>query len=554
MRLTMAVMSAAVVSGVSSCDKNALEAPQDVQYLNVCDEQSALENFSISLSKAVYSYPEVREFLKKEALKRFDNDDEVFYPFIKDQEVGSLGTFREILVGELGSEEMMEQIEEKVSTLTILVSDATWFDADGFCLDRWDTSDSYVAITYQDGDGFCRKLFGDGCLLGTIEEGTIPGGPVLIVKENERVTASASTRGGEVEYSFLFDAYDASKNRPETRGIYSYEWLNEDQGSNSDIVSAMQVKTVNQDLVTAYNLFKNDPYACQNDYIFYGMTSNASQGRLRKDVKCKFFRFRLSPDAFVSVFDDRNNDDTPSPECNFVDDYEINDGGHGYAMQDSQDKVYGKLWADGGLEIVFYVLDGTNGNEPLAAPYPVKARDLFRVKDNVVKKEQWKATLIKWHITWRYSFNEDHNNRRDSSSLTAKWYYPLDNFTLPEWDLAKLSAYTIKVVEIDRGITYTKDTNFTKKKGNTISGKIVSEFPTDENNPVTLKNETGWSDTDEETETGTMKMSWKDENDILSTVLVTYSDKYIKSVNAKGFELYTYGSSAFQFTILPYRY
>lgn len=556
-RLSIIALFTIIALFVSACNKTDMEAFREAELNYVCDEQSAMENFSISLSKAIFSYPEVREFLKAEALKKFDNDDEVFYPFIKDQTVGSLGSFREILIGELGSEEMMEQIEEEVPTLTILVSDATWFDHEGFCLDCWDTSDPYVAITYQESDGLCRKLFGNGCHIGTIEDGTIPGGPVLIVKENERVIASVSTRSGEIEYTFISDAFDASKNQPETRGLnpYSWEWLNEAQGDNSNIVSASVLNAVNPDIIEAYNLFRNNSYACQNDYIYYGMTSNATEGRVRTDVRNKFFRFKLNPDAFLNVFDDSNNNGTPSTECNYVNDYEIAPG-KGYAGQDSKETVYGKLWADGALEIRFTILAG--GDYDNEAPYSVKARDLFTVKDGIVKKEQWKATIIKWHISWRYSFNEDGNNRRDKTSLNAKWYYPNDGFALPVWDLGDLSSYRIKVEEIDRGVTHYEETNVTVKSASSFTQKFSYEYNHTKDslasqNKHIIKVELGWTKNDETSRLEKQTITWKDENDDLGTVNVSYSDKYIKNAaSSSTFELNTYGSNTFEFTILPY--
>ena len=556
-RLSIIALFTIIALFVSACNKTDMEAIREAELNYVCDEQSAMENFSISLSKAIFSYPEVREFLKTEALKRFDNDDEVFYPFIKDQTVGSLGSFREILIGELGSEEMMEQIEEEVPTLTILVSDATWFDHEGFCLDCWDTSDPYVAITYQESDGLCRKLFGNGCHIGTIEDGTIPGGPVLIVKVNERVTASVSTRGGDVEYSFIYDAFDARKNQPETRGLnpYSWEWLNEEQGDNSNIVSASVLNAINPDIIEAYNLFRDNSFACQNDYIYYGMTSNVTEGRVRTDVRNKIFRFKMNPDAFMSVFDDSNNNGTPSAECNFVNDYEIAPG-NGYAGQDSKETVYGKLWADGALEIRFTILAG--GDHDTDAPYSVKARDLFTVKDDIVKKEQWKATLIKWHISWRYSFNENANNRRDKTSLNSKWYYPNDGFALPVWDLGNLSSYRIKVEEIDRGVTHYEETNVTVKSASSSTQKLSYDYShsndssTSQNKHI-IKVELGWTKNDEASRFEKQTITWKDENDDLGTVNVSYSDKCIKNaVSTSTFELNTYGSNKFEFTILPY--
>ncbi len=522
-----------------SCNKSTLNTPQTAGYTEISDEQSAMENFSISLSKIIFSHPEVRGFLKNEALKRFDNDDEVFYPFIKDKQGGDLGTFRQILVNELGSEGRMEKIEKQLLTLTILVSDATWIDKDGFCLDNWDTTDPYVAITYQEKDGTCKKLFGNGCLLGTIEKGTIPGGPVLIVKESERLAASIPTKGGEVEYSFLYDAFDASKNEPKTKDIYSAEWLNEAQGNASDRVSPSFLKDINPDILQAHLMFKNNQYACQNDYIYYGMTSDEPKGRIRTDVRSKIYRFKLNPDAYTTVMDDFG------PEEHYADWYEFNDGGRGYDEQDTKETVYAKLWADGSLEIRFTVLAG-NSNE--TAVYSVKARKLFTVKDNIVKKEQWKATLIKWHITWRYSFNEANFYDRSDSSLNPKWYYPNDNFTLPVWDLLSLSSYSIKVEEIDRGVTHTEERSIMIKCASSSTNKINNE------NQQGEKTEFGWTANDEITKTLKQTISWKDENEPLYSKETLYSDKYIKSYDGGKCELYSYGSNIFQFTILPYRY
>lgn len=544
--LMMTVVVITLSFFASSCNKNDLEAPLQASLVDVRDGQSALENFSISLSKAVYAYPEVREFLKSEAMKRFDNDDEVFYPFVKDREVGTLGTFREILVRELGSEELMKQIEEKVLSLTILVSDATWFDSEGFCLDRWDTSDSYVAITYREGDGFCRKLFGNGCLIGAIEKGTIPGGPVLIVKENERVVASVPTKGGTVNYTFISDAFNASKNQPKTKDNYSWEWLNEAQGNNSNIVNASTLNSINPDIITAYNLFKNNSYACQNDYIYYGMTSDASVGRLRKDVRNKIYRFKLNPDAFESVFDDI--------ERNYVNYYGIDDGGKGYNMQDSQATVYARLWADGCLEIRFTIMAGSKGNSSEA--YSVRARDLFTVKNNIVKKEEWGATLFKWYINWRYSFNESGDYKRNSTSLNAKWYYPNDNFTLPEWDLPNLSSYSLKVEEIDRGVTHYDEITVTYKIASSTTEKFNYEYDASgENYEQVGKTELGWSGNDEISMSEKQSIQWTDKDDFLGSPIVSYSDKYVKmATSSSQYELYTYGSNLFEFTILPYRY
>ena len=223
-------------------------------------------------------------------------------------------------------------------------------------------------------------------------------------------------------------------------------------------------------------------------------------------------------------------------------------------MQDSQATVYAKLWADGCLEIRFTIMAGSKGNCSVA--YSVKARDLFTVKNDIVKKEEWGATLFKWYINWRYSFNESGNYKRNATSLNAKWYYPNDNFTLPEWDLPNLSSYSLKVEEIDRGVTNYDEITVTYKIASSTTEKINYEYDTTgENDKQVGKIELGWSGNDEISMSEKQSIQWTDKDDFLGSPIVSYSDKYVKKATSSSqYELYTYGSNRFEFTILPYRY
>ena len=532
-------------SSLSSCSKESQVLPEKAKLTKVCDKRSALEDFSIALSKAVYSHQELRAFLKAEALKRFDNDDDVFYPLVKDKSVGNLGTLRELLIRELGSDEMMSQIEQELRTLTIYVADATWFDPDGFCLDAWDTENPCVAITYIEDDGLCRKLYGNGFSLGEIEDGTIPGGPVLIVKESERIIASSSTKADETGFSFLSDVFDASKNDPETKGRYTVEYLNEPQGDSSPIMSASALNSINPDIIQAYNLFKNNSYACHNDYVFYGMTSNSTTGRLRTDVRNKLYRFKVHPQTYLRIFDDKVGN-----EAKYVNSWAFDDNYKGYGMMPSKEKVYNKLWADGLLEIKVAMHAG-GGNE-MDAYFSVKARDLFTVKDNVVRKKQWKATLIHWVIEWKY----DYTKARGEESLNSKWYYPNYDVFLPSWDLRALSSYEVQVSEIDSGAVTREDMTITTKHASQFSEKISFEYtsPGDTTGKSTLKNELGWSSSDEVTKNHTVSVTWTNGDDYLGRITISYADKIIKGVQGSEYELYTYSSGDFTFNMLPFRY
>ncbi len=202
---------------LGACTKEPSIVPEEAKLVNVIDEDTALRNFSVALSKAVCSEQPVREFLKKEALKQVDNDYDVFYPFVRNSQVDGERTFRDVISQYLGCD--VSEIENAVPTLTILVPDMTWLDPQGFCAENWDTSDQRAAVTYKRAKSDGKELFVNSYELGEIEDGTIPGGTVLVVKSNERIVADAKTKSGEPTFHFIADAFDPSKNELVTKDI-----------------------------------------------------------------------------------------------------------------------------------------------------------------------------------------------------------------------------------------------------------------------------------------------------------------------------------------------
>lgn len=548
-----------MLCALNSCSKFENSKLKKAVQKPVTNEQTAMENFSIALSKAVCTHKEVRDFLKGEALKHFDNDYDVFYPFVKNTKISDLGTFREILTQEMASPLMIDEIESIIPTLTVYVSDVTWIDSTGFCAKNWDTKDYRAAITYKEKDGICRKLYSNGYYLGEIETGTIPGGAVLIVKKNERVMAMPAAKSGKTSYVFIDDVFDASKNEITTKGRhsgkYSTSWIaGQNPGDNSDIISAQSLNKLNPDIIAAYNMFKGNPYAVPNDFIYYGMTPDSPNGRLRYDVRSAIVRFKISSGSFEDIFDDFETDPQKPREKNFVDSFETDDNGHGVGAQPSASTIYSKLWADGALEIDIKVFmgDGKGGvivhSETVC---DVKASNLFTVKDKAIKKEQWWSSPIKWYITWRYSII-----CRDERTLVEKWYYLSNPIDLPTWDFTNNSAYSITVSEIDSGATITKDIGCVTKRANTESDKLTMEGDaTIGPIKITGKKEFGWSFSDEIVNSSSTKVSWVSGNDLLVTRSINYSDKYIKApASASSYHVYSHGTDRFTFTILPYIY
>lgn len=536
----------------NSCTKVETETFPEAKELAIKNEADAMENFSIALSKAACEHQEIRELIKNESLKKFDNDYDVLYQNIKNRNISDLGTFRDVLVSYMSSESEMASIERILPALTIYVSDVTWFDPNGFCADNWNTEDNRMAVTYVNGNGKCKRLFSNGADLGNIEEGTIPGGPVLIIKNNERIVTSVSTKSGDVTYDFIDDVYDGSLNietkSNRHKGKYSKSWIaGQDPEDNSDIISATALNNLNPDIIKAYNMFKDHPYAVQNDYIYYGLTTSSPKGSLRTDVRSKIVRFKISARAFDEIFDDPYDSDK-----NFVDSFETDDNGEGHDAEPSASEIYSKLWADGALEIrVRVAAFGSDDNVSIFKDfhYNVKAKDLFTIKDNSIMKEQWNSTPFKWYVTWRYSINH-----RDETTLVEKWYYPELGPDLPTWDLVGNSGYSIMITEEDSGIQTTTTFSYTTKKANQKTGKISSGVSVG-GNVATFKNELGWSSSDEETKSGTTTVSCTNGDDHLLTTNISFIDKYIKNqVSSTSYYVYSYESEDFTLTILPYRY
>ena len=130
------------------------------------------------LSKAVHDNKELRLFLKNEALRQFDYDNDVFYPFVKDQVVCGSETFRDILV-KYSNESLLSEIEQTLPKLNILIPDWSWLGC--FSVNSWDATDSDPVVTFIDGHEDV-EVFENGKYIGNLPEEGFPDFPVLIIR------------------------------------------------------------------------------------------------------------------------------------------------------------------------------------------------------------------------------------------------------------------------------------------------------------------------------------------------------------------------------------
>ena len=167
----------------------------------------AQQSFAKVLSKAVFQSEEVRTFLKSEALAQFDNDHDIFYPFVKDKIVTGDRTFRDVLLSYCNNEDELIQIEESLLLLNILVPDLTWIGE--FSAANWDIQDNEVVVICRDDDD--NTLYENGESIGNLPLNEVPGFPCLVIKNNERLKVSNSTtRAGYAKYEFINDIFNAA--------------------------------------------------------------------------------------------------------------------------------------------------------------------------------------------------------------------------------------------------------------------------------------------------------------------------------------------------------
>lgn len=551
---------------LSSCSKISESYINESEIIPIWSEQDALRDFSLALSKVVSTNENVRNIIKENALIQFDNDYDVYWENIKNKSVDNDITISNLIQTALGNQVSISEIESIIPTLTIYVTDARWLDPQGFCAENWNVSDRRVAVTFPSQHNTCEYLYANGSCVGKIEPYTIPGGPVLIVKKNERVRAISETKADSngKTYEFIADAFNPQKNDVFTKGnyrhtgSYSSSWVaGQTPGDNSALMSAAMLNEINPDIITAFNYFDGSQNAVHNDFIYYGMTPENPEGLLRNDVRTRLTRFKIYPSAFNTVVDEVGIDRKYSGDY-----WETDDNGKGYSAEPSLSTIYSKLWSDGNLEIQVKVFQLSSSGTEVALEedtYNVPVLKLFTVKNQSIKKEQWGTTLTKWYITWRYTII-----KRDESTLAEKWYYPEHSIDFPTWDLVNNSAYTVLFIENDTSTTSTKTTSVTSKRANstTLSGDEtnslgvkIEEKLGDLNLNKTIKHGLGWTSSNEDTRTENIAVSYTEEDEVLRKCIVSYRDNYISSrVSDNEYRMHIYDGGSFAFNLLPYRY
>lgn len=267
-------------------------------------QNEAMSQFASILSKAAADNEDLRAFIRNQALEMFDNDYDVFYPFVKDMTVSGDKTFAQILSEYCTDDAQLQAIEAAVPKLTILVPDWAWLDA--FSVNKWDTTDPEVLVGYAE-SGETRTLYKDG-EANIIGDWEFPLSPTLIIKSNERMVTGGVTRSGERTFAFKYPEFD-KRNNPKELQTRGRAWHHDEieLPVTEFVGNFVPASDIDPLVIGAYNEFKDGsiPNACQRDYIYYGMgKSNRDNGVLNNGIRERLYRFRFEPQTYKSMTDE----------------------------------------------------------------------------------------------------------------------------------------------------------------------------------------------------------------------------------------------------------
>ncbi len=385
-----------------------------------------LEIFSQALSKAVENNASLRKFIKEESIKMFDNDYDVFYHLIKNSVVADGKTFRDCLKEYFDDDETLSEIENANPLLTIYIPELP----SDFSAETWDASNEIPMVSTGKAVNDTISFYKDGEIVFSLCSKQIPGFPVLVVKNNERVKQSNGTTRAECDlgngYEFIDEAFNPQVNKPTTRGF-------------------LFTNTQFPFIYDAYLEMGVSGFYWQRDNIYYGLTKNSGtsgSGAIDRSIRETMTTIAFSTDAYYKMTD--QDDPRATEECRLF-----------------ADNTPFPQWSEGRYEIKLDVLiSNTSGLGNIITKYvSLDPSDLFSL--SYTKKVSC-IDLVGLYI-YSYKLN-------NIKSKTA----PLD-IPLIAWDLENNGfSWKILVSEIDDQQTKTwQETTSTEFAANVQGGLKV---------------------------------------------------------------------------------
>jgi len=368
----------AILALLFSCKK---EIKQDnLSFVPVPNEkQDSKVIFSKVLAIALEKEPNLRLFIKNEALKQFDRDNDVLFQMIKDEKITSDQTFYQVISKYAQSKEKLDSAINSLPTLTIMVPELL-----NFTPDNWKTESEIpqVAVSPENKNFTNIDLYNSKGEITKIPNGSVPNFPVVVVKENERLVVGSNKFGKTVInnksgiISLADNAFDGSITK-----------INKTLSLNSQLQSSLTpIKTsriapdgiaetnpqaLDQAIIDAYNK-KLD---WQRDYVYYGLNPQAgvNRGKFNNDYSEHIISIKLADNNY-----DKISSHTDDPKATTQ--YPNVRPGNGIT-----------LWTNGKYDIrIAILINSKNGGAlQINKIFSLEGKDLFDVKYQLDQNQKY---------------------------------------------------------------------------------------------------------------------------------------------------------------------
>ncbi|GAB3635018.1 hypothetical protein GCM10027422_06080 [Hymenobacter arcticus] len=280
--------------------------------------------FGKALSKALAADPEIRKHLQAESLKMFDLDNDVLYQMVKDMPIGKGETLHDRVAHYLTADELVA-IEDKMPLLTILVPTLP----SGFSPETWQADQEVPKVAVRRLGNNKVPLYDESGQETIIQPGNIPGFPVVVVKQNERVRVNSNTKNAgefslspfyqnqKFSFSFTASAFDGIHHSTGNNvvGHGSTTKDNPPVATNRLGISVgydSNTSGVAQKVLNGYHIDMNNPNTqWQRDYVYYGIKPNNPKGRFNDHFRETMRNFRLSNSGIMRMSGDPDDPTTP---------------------------------------------------------------------------------------------------------------------------------------------------------------------------------------------------------------------------------------------------
>ena len=493
-----------VLIGIFSChdDDRSLDGDSKVDDVNNVEirynkQPNLKKEFAKALLNAMKESKMLRDLLKTEALKMFNKEYDVLYLLIKDKQLEN-ASVEELIAKHLGGKAKLDQIISQNPTLTILVPE---LPEKSFSAELWDTENDVPAVAIRIRESSGVPFIDVDGTEDIIPSGYTPGFPILVIKDNERVTASTSSGR----------SHRRGLNQAQTRTVYNDGqitlkfWHNDFDNSIKPVDKEfIDISDILDDIINdgiflppkklgeAYNIYKN-ANGWQRDYIYYGITPSNRKGQYNNEYKEYIETFSMDADpeiAFKKIYDQESD------------------------------------WTDGSLEFKISTnINSKNGvGEQLINVLYIKPDKLFEFKRIRIGNF--------WHHYWK---------KIPVSLKTVYVHKPLFHWKLENYS----PAIKMSVEEVDLSETYTRS--------ETRTVEFATNFSIDSTEGVLEKVGLKFGASRTERQTQTNQISYTKEGDFLGQTIIEFSDDVITDENYYPYFIRKYSTGVCKLGVTPHR-